>query len=100
MQVIIEILLNFVGCRTLAVQLVDETSGKLRTLATEGIDREKIPTTPTGQVQETLKGGTAVYDEVGLQSGKHDLNAPPVVVPLRLRLGTWSSCSWTSTRSR
>ena len=35
-QIILEILLNFVGAKTFAIQLVDEEHGKLRTLAAEG----------------------------------------------------------------
>src|SRR5437868_4235993 len=39
-QIILEILLNFVGAKTFAIQLVDEERGKLRTLAAEGVDRQ------------------------------------------------------------
>ena len=38
-QIILEILLNFVGAKTFAIQLVDDDHGKFRTLAAEGVDR-------------------------------------------------------------
>src|SRR3954451_463005 len=42
-QIILEILLNFVGAKTFAIQLVDDERNKLRTLAAEGIDKAKVP---------------------------------------------------------
>jgi hypothetical protein len=42
-QTIIEILLNFIGAKTFAIQLVDEDRGILRTLASEGVERARVP---------------------------------------------------------
>src|SRR4051794_10662412 len=48
-QIILEILLNFVGAKTFAIQLVDDDHGKLRTLAAEGVERGRVPEGPVGE---------------------------------------------------
>ena len=47
-QIILEILLNFVGAKTFAIQLVDDEHQKLRTLAAEGIERARVPESAIG----------------------------------------------------
>ena len=42
-RVIVEVLLNFVGAKTFAIQLVDEERGILRTLASAGVERSAVP---------------------------------------------------------
>src|SRR5207302_5928932 len=48
-QIILEILLNFVGAKTFAIQLVDETEGILRPLASEGVRRGDVPVVRAGE---------------------------------------------------
>src|SRR5207248_3211097 len=82
----LEILLNFVGAKTFALQLVDDERGLLRTLAAEGIEREKVPEAPAdqGAVGEVLKLGAPFFapERFGLRA---DLRHPSIVVPLRIR---------------
>src|SRR6185503_3111118 len=85
-QIILEILLNFVGAKTFAVQLVGEDGERLRTLAAEGIDRARVPESGAkeGRVGEVVASGQSFFDEsrLGLRA---DLKHPLAVVPLKIR---------------
>ncbi len=59
-QIILEILLNFVGAKTFAIQLVDDEHRKLRTLAAEGVERA---TRPRGR--RSARGASARSSEAG-----------------------------------
>jgi len=84
-QIILEILLNFVGAKTFAIQLVDDERGVLRTLAAEGIDRTKVPepSLKEGRIADAIATGKPFFDD-GLSS-RGDLERPVIVVPLRTR---------------
>lgn len=85
-QIILEILLNFVGAKTFAIQLVDDERAKLRTLAAEGIDKAKLPepSVKEGRIGEVIASGQPFIDEQRLTS-RADLTRPVIVVPLRIR---------------
>jgi hypothetical protein len=88
-QIILEILLNFVGAKTFAIQLVDEDHGKLRTLAAEGIDRAKVPegSVAEGRIGEVIKSGHHYIDGERLRTRADlaHLDRPVIVVPLKIR---------------
>jgi hypothetical protein len=88
-QIILEILLNFVGAKTFAIQLVDEEHGKLRTLAAEGIDRAKVPEggVAEGRIGEVIKSGHHYIDGERLRTRADlsHLDRPVIVVPLKIR---------------
>jgi hypothetical protein len=88
-QIILEILLNFVGAKTFAIQLVDDEHGKLRTLAAEGVDRAKVPegTLAEGHVGEVIKSGHHYIDGERLRARADlaHLDRPVIVVPLKIR---------------
>jgi transcriptional regulator with GAF, ATPase, and Fis domain len=87
-QIIVEILLNFVGARTFAVLLLDETRGVLRPLAAEGIARDQVPAIAMGQgpVGAVVATGKALFDEAGASAGRGlDLERPLIVSPLRIK---------------
>jgi hypothetical protein len=65
-QIIVEILLNFIGAKTFAVQLLDEERGVLRTLAAEGIERARVP---ERSVAKTAESGLDVVADA-VRSGK------------------------------
>jgi hypothetical protein len=85
-QIILEILLNFVGAKTFAIQLVDEDHGKLRTLATEGVDRARVPegSAAEGRIGEVIKTGHTYIDGERLRA-RADLERPVIIVPLKIR---------------
>jgi GAF domain-containing protein len=85
-QIILEILLNFVGAKTFAIQLVDEEQGKLRTLAAEGIDRARVPEGPAteGRAGQVLQSGQSYIDGERLRM-RADLERPLIIVPLKIR---------------
>jgi hypothetical protein len=88
-QIILEILLNFIGAKTFAIQLVDAAGGRLRTLAAEGIARDKVPEGPVGEgkVGAVLSSAEPYFDEERLRDRAHhgQLDRPMIVVPLRIR---------------
>lgn len=85
-QIILEILLNFVGAKTFAIQLVDEEQHKLRTLAAEGVDRAKVPEggVNDGRVGQVLASGQTYVDGERLRA-RADLERPLIIVPLKIR---------------
>jgi hypothetical protein len=85
-QIILEILLNFVGAKTFAIQLLDEEHGKLRTLAAEGVDRARVPerSADEGRVGDVVRSGQPFIDGERLRA-RADLERPLIVVPLKIR---------------
>jgi GAF domain-containing protein len=88
-QIILEILLNFVGAKTFAIQLVDDDHGKLRTLAAEGVDRARVPegAVTDGRVGEVVTSGHHYIDGERLRARADHahLDRPVIVVPLKIR---------------
>lgn len=85
-QIILEILLNFVGAKTFAIQLLDEEHKSLRTLAAEGVEKSRVPEGPLGdgRVAHVIASGEAWFDHARLR-GRADLERPMIVVPLKIR---------------
>jgi len=82
-QIIVEILLNFIGAKTFAIQLVDEEKRVLRTLAAEGVARKDVPTPSVsdGVVGTVLSSGKPYFDEARF-SARADFAHPVIVAPL------------------
>jgi hypothetical protein len=85
-QIILEILLNFVGAKTFAIQLVDEEHARLRTLASEGVDKARVPegAVGDGRVGEVVRSGQPFIDGERLRM-RADLERPLIIVPLKIR---------------
>jgi nitrate/nitrite-specific signal transduction histidine kinase len=89
-QIILEILLNFVGAKTFAIQLVDDERKRLRTLAAEGVDKSKVPepALDEGRVGHAIATGEPFYDHEDRLRSRADhsnLLQPSIVVPLKIR---------------
>jgi nitrate/nitrite-specific signal transduction histidine kinase len=85
-QIILEILLNFVGAKTFAIQLLDEEHKRLRSLAAEGVERARVPEYAVGEgrVGQVISSAEAWFDHARLR-GRADLERPMIVVPLKIR---------------
>jgi hypothetical protein len=93
-QIIVEILLNFIGIKTFAVQLVDEERGILRTLVSEGVERGRVPERSLNgplpadpmvndPVREVVRTGRPLFAHGRLEA--RPISAPPsIVVPLKI----------------
>jgi hypothetical protein len=84
-QIILEILLNFIGAKTFAIQLIDEDARKLRTLAAEGMPREQAPqwTLDDVRVRRMLDSGQPVFDDTRFGQ-RADLEKPAILAPIRI----------------
>ncbi len=85
-QIILEILLNFVGAKTFAVLLLDENEGVLRALAAEGLPRSEVPIWKAG---EGVIGGVVATGQPLIDGAPHkgprNLDRPLIVTPLRIK---------------
>jgi hypothetical protein len=86
-QIILEIILNFVGARTFAVMLLDEQKGILRPLAAEGIARDKVPSVKAGEgvIGRVVASGVQYSDDKSERPRPVDLERPLIVSPLRIK---------------
>ena len=91
-QTIVEILLNFIGAKTFAVQLIDEDKGVLRTLAAEGVERSRVPERSLAgpsrgagddHVRQVVQSGRPFFTNGPLEA--RPVSAPPsITVPLKI----------------
>ena len=84
-QIIVEILLNFIGAKVFAVLLLDDEKGVLRPLAAEGIDRARVPLVRPGEGPIGRVAATGETELLQSQKGPTDLERPVVVAPLRIK---------------
>jgi nitrate/nitrite-specific signal transduction histidine kinase len=86
LQIVVEILLNFVGAKSFAVLLLDDKTHTLRPVATEGLDRAEVPLRRLGEgiVGRVAESGEAHY--AGMRAGARPGTAEPsICVPLRIQ---------------
>jgi hypothetical protein len=85
-QIILEILLNFVGARTFALYLLDDADGMLQPIAAEGVDKTKLPSARLGEgiIGKVAQSGIA-YLLGAMRPEKIDLGSPSVATPLRIK---------------
>ena len=83
-RVLLEILLNFVGAKTFAIQLVDEERGVLRTFAAEGVDRAAVPQRRLDDPAIAPWLGGNVLVPTGPLRARPVTDAPAVCVPIEL----------------
>lgn len=84
LQVIVEIVLNFVGAKTFAVYLLDEGARLLRAVAAENVAVKDVPPRPLGEgiVGRIAQSGEAHFG--GIPGGERTAADEPVIaIPLR-----------------
>ena len=89
-QIILEILLNFVGAKTFAIQLVDDEHGKLRHPGRRGHrprQGAREPASTRGASARSSRAGTHYIDGERLRARADlaHLDRPVIVVPLKIR---------------
>jgi hypothetical protein len=84
-HIVLEILLNFVGAKTLAIYLLDDRDGTLHPIAACGIPRERAPIIRSGEgvLGRTAKSGQSYLDG-GIRMGELNLTEPAIATPLRV----------------
>ena len=87
LQIITEIILNFVGAECFAIGMVQEGGQELRLLAIEGLERDKLgPVLPgAGIVGKVLKGGEPYFAASFDDTEPIDASAPWICVPLKIK---------------
>jgi transcriptional regulator with GAF, ATPase, and Fis domain len=86
LQIIIEIILNFVGAEVFAIGLVPEDGGGLRPLIAEGVDHDTLAQLPTnrGIIGDVVHSGEPLFhDEFG--SREVVPAEPGICVPLKIK---------------
>lgn len=86
LQIVVEILLNFVGAKSFAVLLLDDKTHTLRPVATEGLERTEVPLRRLGEgvVGRVAQSGEAHY--AAMAAGARPGTAEPsICVPLRIQ---------------
>jgi transcriptional regulator with GAF, ATPase, and Fis domain len=86
LQIITEIVINLIGAEEFAIMLLDEKTGELQAMASEGVNRLEIPQVSLGQgiigrVTETGEN----YFVSDMANHKMDLNDPLVCIPLKIK---------------
>lgn len=89
-QIITEIVLNFVGAECFGVGMVQEDGSGLRVLAAEGIEREAIAAvrTDSGIIGRVLQSGEPFFAAQFDDSRPIDAQAPWICVPLKIKTQT------------
>ena len=88
LQIIVEIVLNFVGAEKFCIGLVDEKTLEFRPLVAEGVPRDDFTTlsTSTGLVGKVISSGEPHFaGEVDQAEGALDLANPKVCIPLKIK---------------
>ncbi|MBI3180203.1 MAG: GAF domain-containing protein [Deltaproteobacteria bacterium] len=86
LQIITEIVVNFVGAEVFGIALVEEMGKPIRVLVAEGIDRASVGRVPTdrGVIGQVLKSGTPYFaDEIS--GPRADAGKPMVCIPLKIK---------------
>ena len=82
LKIIIEIVINLVGAELFAVYVLDERSGQLEAVASEGAEVKTFPSAPlgSGPIGESVLSGEMILEE----RASANLEQPVVNIPLRV----------------
>lgn len=86
LQIITEIVLNFVGAEVFLVGILDERSGGLRPLVVEGISRDEMGSvsTDSGLIKRVLEEGEPCFVD-NLEILSVEVNNPGICIPLKIK---------------
>jgi len=86
LQIITEIIINLIGAEEFAILLLDEKTNELNAVATEGVEREELPSVKlgSGAIGSVAKTGDNFFvDDVS--SYTRDFLDPMVCIPLKIK---------------
>jgi len=86
LQIITEIILNFVGAEVFAIALVDERTQKLRPLVAEGLPSESLAQLPIegGVIGDVITSGEAHFVD-DIENLKFEPESPGICTPLKIK---------------
>jgi transcriptional regulator with GAF, ATPase, and Fis domain len=86
LQIISEIVINLIGAEIFAIMLLDEKTGMLEAVATEGVDRQDIPRVKIGSgvIGEVARTGEN-YFVPDIHAYCMDSESPMVCIPLKIK---------------
>lgn len=86
LQIITEIILNFVGAEVFSVAMVDEESGELRPLVCEGITPDVVAkrSSKDGIIGEVMRTGRAHF-VTNIENLKVEPDNPAICIPLQIK---------------
>jgi hypothetical protein len=89
LQIITEIVLNFVGAEVFSISLVDDKGAELKALVSEGMTREAMGAAPSGQgvIGGVMQSGDPYFnkDTTNLQPETIAAEKPLVCIPLKIK---------------
>lgn len=87
LQIIMEIIINLIGAEVFAIFLLDEKTGLLSAVASEGVERDALPSVPLGKgvIGKAVRRGENYFANQINVSEPLELMNPIVVVPLRIK---------------
>ena len=86
LQIITEIVLNFVGAEAFAIALVDEKANQIRPLVAEGVDRDELAAVPIGDgvIGSVVRTATPHFVTEIEDLQVHPAN-PAICIPLKIK---------------
>lgn len=86
LQIITEIILNFVGAEVFAVAMMDEESGELRPLVCEGISPEVVAkrSSKEGIIGDVMRTGKAYFVD-NIENLQVEPDKPGICIPLQIK---------------
>lgn len=86
LQIITEIIINLIGAEEFAIMLLDEKSDEIQAVATEGVEREEIPTVRLGKgvIGQVAQSGENHF-VADVEEYQRDFVNPIVCIPLKIK---------------
>lgn len=86
LQVISEIIINLIGAEQFAILLLEEKTGRLQPVMSEGVDRQDFPPLKLGQgvIGKVAAAGDSHF-VAEIESYQRDLENPLVAIPLKIK---------------
>lgn len=87
LRIIMEIIINLIGAEQFALIILDEKTHTLKSVATEGVENEQIPSVKVGEgvIGSVVKSGENFYKESTAGAEPVNFHEPIVCIPLKIK---------------